>query len=135
MAPWSLENTRWSTPMPQSNDLSRSLTALDQDSTLIAIIEMSQASWLVGAIVPGIERHPLKKLAPDAEEAAAALERRGGQGGPRGKAHRSGLRGRPGRLLAGSLVLGAQRRSSCHPCLERCGLARASARQNRPPGR
>jgi transposase len=54
--------------MPQPNDLSRSLTALDQDSTLIAVIEMSQASWLVGAIVPGIERHPLKKLAPDAEE-------------------------------------------------------------------
>src|SRR5271169_7110285 len=53
--------------MPQPNDLSRSLTALDQDSTLIAVIEMSQANWLVGAIVPGIERHPLKKLAPDAE--------------------------------------------------------------------
>src|SRR3954468_16633696 len=55
-------------PMPQPNDLSRSLTALDQDSTLIAVIEMSQASWLVGAIVPGLERPPLKKLAPDAEE-------------------------------------------------------------------
>ena len=47
---------QWSAPV---------LTALDQDSTLIAIIEMSQTSWLVGAIVPGIERHPLKKLAPD----------------------------------------------------------------------
>ena len=33
--------------MPQLNDLSRSLTALDQDSTLIAVIEMSQASWLI----------------------------------------------------------------------------------------
>ena len=32
--------------MPQPNDLSRSLTALDQDSTLIAVIEMSQANWL-----------------------------------------------------------------------------------------
>jgi transposase len=53
--------------MPQPNDLSRSLAALDQDSTLIAVIEMSQASWLVGAIVPGIERHPLKKLVPDGE--------------------------------------------------------------------
>jgi transposase len=48
--------------MPQPNDLSRSLTALDQDSTLIAVIEMSQASGLVGAIVPGIERHPLRSL-------------------------------------------------------------------------
>jgi len=37
--------------MPQPNDLSRSRTALDQDSTLIAVIEMSQASGLVGALV------------------------------------------------------------------------------------
>jgi transposase len=61
--------------MPQPNDLSRSLTALDQDSTLIAVIEMSQASWLIGAIVPGIERHPLKKLAPDAEALLRLLQR------------------------------------------------------------
>ena len=61
--------------MPQPNDLSRSLTALDPDSTLIAVIEMSQTSWLVGAIVPGIERHPLKKLAPDAEELLRLLQR------------------------------------------------------------
>lgn len=48
--------------MPQPNDLSRSLTALDQDRTLIAVVEMSQSSWLVGAIIPGIERCPAKKL-------------------------------------------------------------------------
>src|SRR3954454_7452274 len=52
-------------PMAQQlDDLSRSLTPLDQDSTIIAVIEMSQASWLVAGIVPGIERHPLKKLEP-----------------------------------------------------------------------
>ncbi len=51
--------------MPQPNDLSRSLVALEQDITLIAVIEMSQSSWLVAGIVPGIERHPLKKLEPD----------------------------------------------------------------------
>ena len=51
--------------MPQPNDLSRSLATLEQDSTLIAVIEMSQSSWLVAGIVPGIERHPLKKLEPD----------------------------------------------------------------------
>ena len=51
--------------MPQPNDLSRSLTALDQDSTLIAVIEMSQSTWLVAGIVPGINRQPLKKLAAD----------------------------------------------------------------------
>jgi transposase len=51
--------------MPQVNDLSRCLAALDQDSTLIAVIEMSQSSWLVAGIVPGIARHPMKKLEPD----------------------------------------------------------------------
>src|SRR3954465_9626791 len=48
--------------MLQPNDLSRSLTALDQDSTLIAVVEMSQSSWLVGAIIPGVERRAAKKL-------------------------------------------------------------------------
>jgi transposase len=51
--------------MPQSNDLSRSRSALAQDSTIIAVVEMSQASWLVAAMVPGVDRHPLKKLEPD----------------------------------------------------------------------
>src|SRR3954447_26792531 len=52
-------------PMPQRNDLSRSDTPLEQQSTLVAVVEMSQSSWLVAGIVPGLERHPLKKLAPD----------------------------------------------------------------------
>jgi transposase len=47
-------------------DASRSLTALEQDSTIIAVIEMSQSKWLVAALVPGVERQPLKKL--DAQE-------------------------------------------------------------------
>jgi transposase len=61
--------------MPQPNDLSRSLAALDQDGTLIAVIEISHASWLVGAMVPGVERHPLKKLGPDAEALLRLLQR------------------------------------------------------------
>jgi hypothetical protein len=36
--------------MPQSNDLSRSLAALDRDSTLIVVIEMSRSSWLVAGM-------------------------------------------------------------------------------------
>src|SRR5947199_3327042 len=52
-------------PMPQPNDLSRSLIALEQDATLIAVIEMGQSSWLVAGVVPGVERQPLKKLAVD----------------------------------------------------------------------
>jgi transposase len=54
--------------MPQPNDLSRSRSVLVQDSTIIAVVEMSQASWLVAAMVPGVDRHPLKKLEPDQDE-------------------------------------------------------------------
>jgi len=61
--------------MSQPNDLSRSLAALEQDSTLIVVIEMSLSSWLVAGIVPGIERHPTKKLEPD-EAALLQLLRR-----------------------------------------------------------
>jgi transposase len=61
--------------MSQLNDLSRSLTSLEQDSTIIAVIEMSQSSWLVAGIVPGIERHPLKKLEPNEEELLRLLMR------------------------------------------------------------
>jgi len=70
-----LQNPSTECPMPQPNDLSRSVAALDQNSTLIAVIEMSQASWLVGAIVPGVERHPLKKLTPDADELLRLVQR------------------------------------------------------------
>ena len=46
--------------MSQPNDLSRSLVPLDQDSTIIAVVEMSQSSWLVGGVLPGIERQPAR---------------------------------------------------------------------------
>jgi transposase len=61
--------------MPQRNDLSRSLVALDQSSTLIAVIEMSRSSWLVAGIIPGVDRHPLKKLEPDQESVLRLLRR------------------------------------------------------------
>jgi transposase len=51
--------------MPQVDDLSKSLAALDQDSTVVAVIEMSQSTWLVAGVVPGIDRQPLKKLGAD----------------------------------------------------------------------
>src|SRR3954471_6807518 len=76
MAPSSLEATPMERPMPQQlDDLSRSLTPLQQDSTIVAVIEMSQASWLVAGIVPGIERHPLKKLEPSEVELLRLLMR------------------------------------------------------------
>jgi hypothetical protein len=61
--------------MPQPNDLSRSLAAFDEDSTLIAVIEMSQSSGLVAGVIPGVERHPTKKLQPDAAELLRLLHR------------------------------------------------------------
>src|SRR6478736_2316771 len=62
-------------PMSQPNDLSRSLVILEQDATLIAVIEMGQSSWLVAGIVPGVERSPLKKLAVDESALLQLLKR------------------------------------------------------------
>jgi transposase len=61
--------------MPQRDDLSRSVVAFQQDSTLVAVVELSRSSWLVAGIVPGIGRHPLKKLAPDEEALLRLLQR------------------------------------------------------------
>ena len=51
--------------MTQVDDLSRSLIAFEQISTLVIVVELSQLSWLAAGVVPGIERRPLKKLDPD----------------------------------------------------------------------
>lgn len=53
--------------MSQSFDASRSLTTLEQNNTIVAVIEMSQSKWLVAALVPGAKRQPLKKIGVDAE--------------------------------------------------------------------
>jgi transposase len=62
-------------PMMQSFDASKSLAAFDQDNTLIAVVEVSLTKWLVSAIVPGVERQPLKKLDADAETLFKLLRR------------------------------------------------------------
>src|SRR5256885_11296324 len=64
---------RWSAAMPQPNDLSRSLVALDQNSTIIAVVELSQSSWLVAGMLPGIERQPRQKLEPSPERLLGLL--------------------------------------------------------------
>jgi len=61
--------------MSQSFDTSKSLTAFEQDSTLVAVIEMSQSKWLVAAMIPGVERRPLKKLDADAGALLKLLQR------------------------------------------------------------
>jgi transposase len=61
--------------MPQANDLSRCLLTLEQGSTLIAVVELSQASWLVAGIAPAVERQPLKKIEADEEALLRLLHR------------------------------------------------------------
>src|SRR3954469_6058477 len=71
--------------MPKPADLNRCLAPLDQDHTIIAVIEMSQSSWLVAGVVPGIARHPLKKLAPDQDALLKLLHRWRAEAGQAGR--------------------------------------------------
>jgi transposase len=55
-------------------DLSKkSATAFQQDSTLVVVVELSQGKWLIAGIVPGIDRHPLKKLPADENRLLALI--------------------------------------------------------------
>jgi transposase len=61
--------------MAKPYDLSKPLVALDHDSTLVCVIEMSGSSWLVAATVPGVSRRPLQKLPVDPDRLLVQLER------------------------------------------------------------
>jgi transposase len=60
--------------MTQVDDLSRSLVCLEQDSTLVTVLELSASSWLATAMIPGVERRPLKKLVPDPKALLSLVE-------------------------------------------------------------
>lgn len=49
--------------------------AFIQDSTLVAVIEMSLSSWLIAGMVPGVSRDPLKKIDPNPDELLKLLHR------------------------------------------------------------
>src|ERR671938_751267 len=51
--------------MSQLENTSTRSAALDQNSSLVCVVEMSLKGWLVAGLVPGIERQPLKKLGTD----------------------------------------------------------------------
>src|SRR5712675_614898 len=121
--------------MPQPNDLSRSLVALDQDSTVIAVVEMSQSSWLVAGVLPGIERQPRKKLEPSAERLLGLLHRWRDEAVKAGKkitrialAFEAGKR----RLLVGALAECAWGRGARDPSLECRSIAGTSPGKDRP---
>ena len=61
--------------MSQVDDLSRSLAAFDQNTTLTVVVELSEASWLVAGLVPAVDRQPLKKQEPDPRALLRLLER------------------------------------------------------------
>jgi len=94
MAPWgAVERLPMELTMSQQHfrfDASRSVTALEQDSTIIAVIEMSQTKWLVAALVPGVERQPLKVRCSggNAAEAFASLALRSRQDWAQHQAYR-----------------------------------------------
>jgi len=75
LAPSSSDRTDGVLTMPKPNDLSRSPVALDENTTLIAVIEMGLASWLIAGRVPGVNRRPLRKLNPDPEALLTRLHR------------------------------------------------------------
>ncbi len=59
----------------ERNDLSRALVAFDQNSTIVAVVELSLNTWLVSGLVPGVKRQPLKKQSADPDRLVALLHR------------------------------------------------------------
>lgn len=45
--------------MSKVDDLSRSITVLDQARTVLVVVEMSQNNWLVAGMLPGVQRHSI----------------------------------------------------------------------------
>ena len=114
--------------MIQVDDLSRSLIAFEQISTLVIVVELSQSSWLAAGVVPGIERRPLKKLDPDPTALLHLVE------GWRDRATKAGRAITRTVLafevwsrwvLAGSMAAGPWRRDLRHAFDGRRGIARA----------
>jgi transposase len=101
----------------QPNNSRGCLTTLDQDSSLIAVVEMSQSSWLVAGIVPGISRQPATKLKPDQTALLGPLRRWQNEAAKAGRrisrravAFEAGSR----RILAGAPAAGPWYRSLRH---------------------
>ena len=114
-------------PMSKQNDLSRSLVALEQDATLIAVIEMGQSSWLVAGVVPGLDRYPLKKLGPTSDRCCSFCI----VGGMKRRERGARSSGSPSPTRRAATASGWRAgcapvdRSLCDPPVERPGVARA----------
>ena len=119
--------------MQKLNDLSRSLTALEPNGTLIAVIEMSLSSWLVAGIGPGVERQPLKKLAVDESALLKLLHRWREEAEKAGRRiERIAVAFEAAKAASGWRAgsQGAWHRGLRHSRIECGGVSRASARQD-----
>ena len=117
------------------NDLSRSLVAFDQASTMVAVVELSFRSWLVAGLVPGLTRQPLKRSrCASVIDATAPLAGRSHQGRQHNQPDCRRIRGWPRRLLACALVAGARDRGLCDPPDQYPGVARTSASKDGSTG-
>ena len=82
--------------------------ALVQDTTLIAVVELSLSSWLVAGLIPGVSREPLKKLEPNPEDLLKLLH------SWRGEAIQAGRD-----ITRIALAARTRGRCACYPCDER----------------
>jgi transposase len=121
--------------MAQFEDLSRCLVAFDQDSTLVTVVEMSQSSWLVAGLVPGVARRPLKKQEADGAALLRLVERWRSEAVKGGRmidrivlAYEAGRDG----FLVGALAAVSRDRELRHSSDEYTGVARASAGEDGP---
>jgi len=113
--------------------LSRSLVALDQKYHDHCVVELSQSSWLIGGIVPGIERQPHKKLEPSPERLLAVLHRWRDEAVRAGrKITRIALASKPSRRFWLARWLRRAGGGACDPSLE-CRVSREH-RGRRPTG-
>ena len=111
--------------MPRPNGLSRSLVALDQNSTVIAVVELSQSSWLVAGCFPALKVSRSRSWSR-ARNGCLPCCIAGGMRRSRPTARSRGWRwprSRPRWLLAGALAQGAWARGARDPSLQCRGLA------------
>ena len=114
-----------------TSDLSRCSVALDEDSTLIAVVEMGRPGWLVGALLPRVARRPLKKLPVDRDRLLHLLLDRWRDEAVR---HPESLQNPPPRGVATFVTLGITIESSCSrstSCGRTPGRRRGGARRRR----
>ena len=62
-------------PVPAAGNPGQSPAAFEETRTLVAVIDMSQSSWVVPGLVPGLRRRPEKKFGADEAGLLSLLHR------------------------------------------------------------